>query len=80
MESEDGWVKISTRKDIEQIDFEVEEFYVTEDLETAKAKRLMIDEAFEAKKTEKKASKAAKAAKKTTKNKEVVTQEAVTQE
>jgi hypothetical protein len=80
MESEDGWVKIATRKDIEQIDFEVEEFYITEDLEKAKAKRIMIDEAFEAKKTEKKASKAAKAAKKTTKNKEVVTQEAVTQE
>lgn len=62
MDSEDGWVKIASKKDIEAINFEAEEFYTAEDLETAKAKREMIDEAFEAKKAEKKAAKAEKKA------------------
>jgi hypothetical protein len=69
MDSEDGWVKISNRKDIEAINFEVEDFYTAEDLETAKAKRVMIEEEHEAKKA---AKKAAKADKKASKTKEVL--------
>lgn len=75
MESENGWNKIVNKQDIEAIDFEVEDFYIGEDLEGAKAKRLMIDEAFEAKKTEKRVAKEAKkSAKKATKNKEGATE------
>jgi hypothetical protein len=72
MDSEDGWVKISNRKDIGEINFEVEDFYTAEDLETAKAKRVMIEEEHEAKKAAKKAAKAAKAAKAPSKTKETL--------
>lgn len=61
-ESEDGWVTLSSLNDIEDINFDVEEFYVVEDLAKAETKRTQIETDYENRKTadaEKKAEKKA---------------------
>ena len=65
MDSEDGWISISNRADLNAIDFLADNFYVAEDLEAAQSKRQLIEEDYNQRK-EAKAKKTAdkKAAKK----------------
>lgn len=68
MDSEEGWVTISNRNDLNAINFDVADFYVAEDVITAQTKRELIEEDYKQRK-EAKAKKTAdkKAAKKNSK-------------
>jgi hypothetical protein len=70
--NEDGWIKITNRKDLAAISFESEDFYFQENTELAKEKRAMIEADYTARKLEGKEKKAAKkeATKKGKKNNE----------
>lgn len=62
--SEDDWVEVKSATDIENLSFEVEDFFIEEDTEKAKEKRQVIEENYNKIKGEKKAKKAEEQAKK----------------
>jgi len=61
-ESEDNWVSISSKEDLDNISFEINDFYISEDLDKAKTKRADMVADYENRKNGKKEVKAKKTA------------------
>lgn len=53
IDSEDGWINISNRNDLNAINFEVEDFYLPEDINIAQEKRKLIEEDYQQRKKDK---------------------------